>query len=124
MRNNRPSWLIVSLGTIAIAALGISLYARDVSADGELPGCHFAPMAGIVSDTATHLNWQQSSSGMVYGWDEAWRYCATLDLHGMGWRLPSIKELHTLVDASRAMPAADPVAFPGTVADFYWTSSQ
>lgn len=98
------------------------LRSREVAADS--PGCHFAPMAGVVSDSATRLSWQQSSAGMMYTWDDAARYCATLDLHGMGWRMPSVKELQTLVDETMAMPAIDSVSFPDTSPENYWSSSQ
>ena len=61
---------------------------------------------------------------MIYNWDDAANYCAKLDLHGTGWRLPSIKELHTLVDVTRMMPATDLASFPAVVSEYYWTSSQ
>jgi hypothetical protein len=117
------SWQLVGLLALGIAVgLSLSLRPREVAADSV--GCHFAPMAGVVGDSATRLSWQQSSAGMVYTWDDAARYCATLDLHGMGWRLPSVKELQTVIDETRAMPAVDVVSFPETASDYYWTSSQ
>jgi len=61
---------------------------------------------------------------MVYNWDDAARYCSTLDLHGMGWRLPTVKELQTLIDETAAMPAVDAVSFPNTSSEYYWSSSQ
>jgi hypothetical protein len=61
---------------------------------------------------------------MLYSWEDAANYCATLVLQGMGWRLPSIKELHTLIDVTRMQPATDPASFPTVVSEYYWTSSQ
>jgi hypothetical protein len=42
-------------------------------------------------------------------------------LGGTGWRLPTIKELQTIVDESR--PSIDPTAFPGAPLGNYWSSS-
>src|SRR2546422_751393 len=122
----RKTKLTLQLAVLFALASGAGaaflLRADEVAADSV--GCHFAPMAGVVSDSATHLSWQQNSAGMVYNWDDAARYCATLDLHGTGWRLPTVKELQTLVDETRAMPATDDVSFPNTASEYYWSSSQ
>lgn len=40
------------------------------------------------------------------------------------WRLPSIRELMTIVDRTRSSPAIDPVAFPGAPSGgLFWSSS-
>ena len=39
------------------------------------------------------------------------------------WRLPTIKELATLVDRARINPAIDMVQFPNTVSSGYWSST-
>jgi len=118
-RIRRPLMLAAA---VCVAALCAALAAPDAGA--QTSDCHFAPMAGVVDDTATRLSWQQSSSGMTYNWDDAAKYCSTLDLNGMGWRLPTVKELHTLVDPTKASPAADAVSFPDMASEYYWSSSQ
>ncbi len=55
-------------------------------------------------------------------------YCATLGLNGHTWRLPSVKELSTLVNETppitKVSPAIDTSMFPGTAANKpYWSSS-
>ncbi|MEX2964769.1 DUF1566 domain-containing protein [Microbulbifer sp. TYP-18] len=42
---------------------------------------------------------------------------------GEGWRMPTRKELESLVDTSRYNPAIDTEKFPDTKSDFYWTST-
>ena len=41
-----------------------------------------------------------------------------------GWRLPTVGELHTLVDETQSNPAIDPGAFPDTPPEWFWTASQ
>ncbi|GAB5451797.1 MAG: hypothetical protein Hals2KO_21250 [Halioglobus sp.] len=40
---------------------------------------------------------------------------------GKGWRLPTRKELESLVDTSRHDPAIDTEKFPDTKSKYYWT---
>jgi hypothetical protein len=81
------------------------------SADGTgEPGYQIAD--GQVTDPATGLIWQQAPSATTMPASAAPSYCATLDLGGHSWRLPSIKELATLVDEDRVSPAIDVSAFP------------
>ncbi len=80
-----------------------------------------------VTDLRTNLVW-----GLVVGdaqsasFDKAIKYCDTYDTDGgTKWRLPSRIELVTLIDYTRAAPAAaiDPTAFAGVPAGWFWTSS-
>jgi RNA polymerase sigma factor (sigma-70 family) len=79
---------------------------------------------GQVTDPATGLTWQQASSSTTMTASEATAYCAGLNLGGYAWRLPSVKELATLVDEDRVSPAIDVSAFPDTAPDtWYWSST-
>jgi hypothetical protein len=98
------------------------VFARHGHADAP-PGRYAFPDAGVVLDTRTGLVWQRATSPDAYSWDQAGAYCQSLTLDGTGWRLPSVKELHTIVDIAREIPAADPTAFPDAVSVQYWTSS-
>ncbi len=42
---------------------------------------------------------------------------------GEGWRLPTIKELFSLVDHTKTGPAIDTEKFPDTKSDWYWSST-
>lgn len=39
------------------------------------------------------------------------------------WRMPTIKELDSIVDLGRASPTIDPDYFPNTVGGYYWSGS-
>jgi hypothetical protein len=80
--------------------------------------------AGTVRDGTTNLTWQRTVSGS-YTWAQATTYCQGLNLgvFSTGWRLPTKKELETLVDFRALDPAIDVTAFPGTPADRFWTST-
>jgi hypothetical protein len=83
---------------------------------------------GVVTDNATGLQWQDDysdNSGNVKqaNWADAQTYCQALNLDGKtDWRLPSQKELRTLVDRSHSNPAIDPV-FQKTASYVYWSST-
>jgi hypothetical protein len=76
-----------------------------------------------VYDTKTKLTWQQAVPASTFVQADAATYCTTLGLNGARWRLPTSKELITLVDVSVAYPAPtiDSATFPGTPADYFWS---
>jgi len=78
---------------------------------------------GTVSDSNTGLLWQQAVDEGAYSWEEAKAYCENLSLDGTGWRLPTKAELESIVDFGRDEPAIDPVAFPNTPAESFFSSS-
>jgi Protein of unknown function (DUF1566) len=88
------------------------------------PKGHFVIDNDTVNDTATKLTWQRTAPDKSFSGADAEAYCSGLKLDGSGWRLPTIKELHTLVDETRTTPAIDVDAFPDTASSFFWTSSR
>jgi hypothetical protein len=92
--------------------------------------CVVDPDAGTVTDQITQLVWQQTptdSSGdplPAANQPQAVSYCAELRLAGFDdWRLPTLIELESIVDYSKA-PASNPVWFPDTGYDIgYWSSN-
>ena len=64
------------------------------------------------------LEWQANVPDEEFTWEEAKAYAASL---GDGWRLPTIKELLTLVDYGRKSPAC--IVFPDCPCDWFWSSS-
>lgn len=78
---------------------------------------------GIVTDSATTLEWQDDRFPVAKNWESAINYCKTLDLNGTDWRLPNIKELFSIVDRDRGDPAIDPT-FQNTATGYhYWSST-
>jgi hypothetical protein len=107
----------------SIAMAGISVAAHRVAADA--PTGRYDPVSmgpGTVFDTMTGLTWQQEVDGSNYTFAAATAFCTSPSLPGMGWRLPTMKELQTLVDERAPSPVIDPI-FPTTPAQFFWTSS-
>jgi hypothetical protein len=105
-------------------------YARCVSStqSGPLPKLYVSPAPGEEQDVETGLIWQQDDSGTTMAFSAAAPYCAGLALNGHTWRVPSIKELVTLVDEdppiAKVSPAIDTTTFPTTAATTpYWSSS-
>jgi len=118
---------------------------RFVVNDGGTPDTPGMPVDDTVTDTCTGLTWQRdqadlNGNGMTWtheadetDWCAALDYCEndlnTLEYGGLtGWRLPNVRELHSIVDYSRfAVPASitegamNPV-FAG-LRGIYWSST-
>lgn len=86
-------------GSVINPAPGQTFYGQDAHYDGFQPG--FTDNGnGTVTDNVTGLMWQQAlpASGKL-GSDAALAYAAGLTLGGHDdWRLPTIKELYSLID--------------------------
>lgn len=105
----------------------LSLRVRCVRTSGPTPSAatpHYSyPTADTVLDSRTGLTWQRNVATTPSTWAEAIASCGALALDGTGWRLPSMKELQTLLDLGRQNPALDPAAFPGAPSNEAWTST-
>lgn len=99
---------------------GPSAHVRCVRGGGPgvLPRYELSDSA--VFDRNTLLTWQRTTLDQPLVWESAKEYCAGLK---NGWRLPSTKELQTIVDETRQMPAIDAALFPNTASGLFWTST-
>jgi hypothetical protein len=90
---------------------------------------------GTVTDNVTGLMWQKCTEGQDYdssgntcgtgGTTYIWTDLASACAAGFGysdWRLPTDKELTTLLDLSAYDPAINGTYFPNTQQAVYWTS--
>lgn len=81
-------------------------------------------VTGVVRDRITCLVWERAVDSVSYTRAQAMLYCDGLTAGGYtDWRLPTYIELLSLVDFTRGSPAIDPVAFPATPAQVFWTTS-
>lgn len=89
----------------------------------DAPAGRYTIAGDTVRDEKTMLTWKRSvttmpGGGNVPSLEEANKLCA------LPWRLPTIKELATLVDESAAAPPfIDLKAFPDTPNLPYWSST-
>jgi uncharacterized protein DUF1566 len=87
------------------------------------PNPRFTFDADVVHDHGSNLDWQRQHVAAMT-WLDALDNCETLDLGNHGdWRLPTLKELQTLVDDRRLQPSIDIVAFPDCPAEWFWSST-
>ena len=108
---------------ISCPAYGQSFYGQD----GNFQTNQISYMDngdGTVTDLITGLVWQKSSDSLQRSLSTANQYCTDLNLGGMtGWRVPSMKELTTLVDASKNSPALNTSVFECPSCYTFWSST-
>jgi hypothetical protein len=93
---------------------------------------------GIVEDTTNGLMWMRCSHGQIWNtasltctgspasvtWQDALQLSPLIDAGGFNdWRLPSVKELATLVEKRCVDPAVNATVFPATSPENYWTAT-
>ncbi|WP_158586030.1 DUF1566 domain-containing protein [Leptospira yasudae] len=108
-------------------------------------GPYIDPNDGTINDTGNRLLWRKCGRGrgtagsnytncnVVSGpaetsnWATAVAYCSSLGTtlgDGRQWRLPTVKELISIVDYSRSTkPIINPTLFPNTAEGRFWTST-
>ena len=113
---------------VRVAAAVAAAAALSTTAAANAPAGRYTAGGGTVYDSKTKLTWQQTAPTTTYSWADAKTYCASAAvrtaLGGTGWRLPTIKELQSLVDYSQtAAPFIDSQFFPGTPASYFWSAT-
>lgn len=112
-------------GSVTPAGRTQRLAGRLVRREGVAPP-RFTADDDEVTDAATGLVWRRCAEGQTWTgstcdgaplalpWTAALDYARAQAAGGTPWRLPNVKELDSLVDATRFQPAIDPTVFPGT----------
>ena len=117
------SGLLVGCAGACLGLVGVILVGSVRPAVADAPPGRYSIAAGEVADTQTGLIWQQGLSpteGVT--WAGATTYCSALNLNNHAWRVPTLRELQTLVDDSKT-PGIDLTAFPDTPSNrSFWTS--
>lgn len=121
-------WLLRGVMVGLAVALPVSADAPNSGEDRQYET--FDARDPVISDRFTKLVWRRSvPSAMTF--DEAVNHCAEVGTGAM--RLPSLKELLTLVDEEPhekydgekiVVRMIDRAAFPSTPAEEFWTSSK
>jgi hypothetical protein len=90
---------------------------------------------GTITDNYTKLMWAKCTQGntgkdcksgspALREWPKARNECDGLKLAGKtGWRLPTLKELQSVVDSGSFDPSINKTFFPNTSSEPYWTST-
>ncbi len=125
-----PGWSAAA----AWSALGMSTLALFHAVASPHICTRFSARAGgkEVLDTNTGLVWRRCTEGTEWngmgctGLPRTFTQIEALEhaAQQADWRLPTVSELHTLVDEQRRLPAIDTRAFPDTPSDWFWTASQ
>lgn len=89
------------------------LSARCLRTGGAPPplcyGTRYALDSDVATDRATGLAWQRRALPGAVSWSDALAACSPL---GTGWRLPTVKELETIVVHAAPAPLIDTAVFP------------
>jgi hypothetical protein len=117
-------WIRRGVGSSVLAvACGATVLSATIATHATAPPGRYTITGGMVRDTLTKLTWQQTASSQRFPWANANSYCLGLNLNGTGWRIPTMRELATIVDIHQIALMIDGTAFPGTQADWYWSST-
>jgi hypothetical protein len=109
----------------ALGSVVVTLAVATLS-HAAAPAGRYTVSTGTVVDTRTKLTWQRNASTSTFAWADAKGACASVgaSLGGTGWRLPTLKELMTLVDFTQSTsPFIDATAFQGALDGIFWTST-
>jgi hypothetical protein len=110
---------------------GLPHYYQKLNAQGEVLGDDEHKWL-MVRDITTGLVWEVKSvdaavhdNYSLYDLDNARAYIQELNKANWGgssaWRLPTVRELFSILNYNYYRPCVDPMYFPHTIPDCYWT---
>jgi hypothetical protein len=107
---------------IMASILGSCLFTLSLPVTAHAIG-PYTTSTNTVIDGGTGLEWQRTDDGNTHTWIDALASCEASTLDGKSdWRLPNIRELKSIVDFSRTVPAIDPAFLNCTNSD-YWSAT-
>jgi hypothetical protein len=119
-------WILI----VPAVAVTAAFLVHSGGAQASAPPCRYivtdgGPGNSTVQDTVTGLTWQQTTQNSPVSWTQAATYCSSLTYGGQaGWRMPTTKELLSLVDFTQRNPAIDSAYFPATPSKPFWSAPQ
>jgi hypothetical protein len=84
------------------------------------PAARFEVTNGQARDVRTGIVWKMHALPTLASFAEAERAC---EAEGPGWRVPSVRELSSLIDESREVSPLLPDGFSAGAASLYWSST-
>lgn len=131
MQIYRALRMISVFGTVVLLASAGTARGECVPSDGTgSANARFALQGDTVYDSETNLTWKRCSEGQR--WDDAGGCVGEAKLQivafdrkdpPLSWRLPSLRELRSILAENCQNPAIDQTVFPNTVSGWYWTST-
>lgn len=119
--------LFASTASAAVAKPHFSSWSQHINTAKRFKV--LAAFGGVaVLDNETGLVWEQSPSAPFFTWLNAHNHCNELTVGSrLGWRLPTIQELASLVDPNAAgapfLPAGQPFANIEAQGAAYWSAT-
>lgn len=120
--------LIVLTATLASASAtqagALSAWDKKIAGAGRFKVLKAFNDAAVL-DKETGLVWEKTAS-LGGNWRSTLRFCALRNTGGrMGWRVPALEEILTLVDPSETTPALPAGApFENLLNTFFWTANE
>jgi len=106
----------------AIAVVALLVCMRDGSALADAPAGRYSALdcSGIacVKDNLTGLTWKKDEESKSFTWADAKLQCIS------PWRLPTIRELQSIVDVRKELPPRIDTAYFNTVGIRVWSSTK
>jgi Protein of unknown function (DUF1566) len=120
------AWPRLRLWAITLVGLGALGAVLSAPRTGRADASRYDVQAETVRDLKTRLTWQRLlvPADAKLSFAAASTYCGDLVLADKDdWRLPSLQEFETIVDEGRSNPAIDPVLFPDTPVEGFWSGT-
>jgi hypothetical protein len=125
---------IFTSGNLNLQTKSNSTASRCVSGTTPLAASFLDNGDETITDSSTNLRWQKCSLGLsgssctgtasTHTWSNALLACNNLTSLGKAWRLPNVNELQSIISYTvGSAPLINPTFFPGTVSNFYWSST-
>jgi hypothetical protein len=136
-----PNMKCLAAPMLFLALAVVSPLARAVDCQNNIPPsnpdiAYQTHAGGTVTDTRSGLVWKRCSEGQSWtgsacsgtasghAWSQALALAEASTFAGYGdWRLPNIKELTSLVEECRSLPAINNTLFPNTASSYFWSGS-
>jgi Protein of unknown function (DUF1566) len=113
------------MNTPVMLCVGVALMASRLIVSASSDRFSVIMDGGAVKDNGTGLVWEREPSSSHMIWSDAPGHCEGRTSGGQGgWRLPTVKELSGLVDASQMDPALAPDhPFLNIKSAIYWSAT-